>query len=298
MPIDWSVKPDNWQVANQGWTEFHLQSAITKVRRAITHMDELKPITDTYGQTSVGKVVVDPESDPNCVTYFCRVTHYPFGVAAVAGDILSNLRASLDHLAFGVIPEDDRAHTNRYTQFPILSENPDKSRSAMETWVRQTWGMNDAAKRLLWSIQPCNAVPESKDSLVIGRWLERISRATNTDKHRHLAELRISLNPRIDFPKIKEGRRVGAAGDVPMNPRLKLEDYQVIDPNIFESHRAGRIDLTDPNVDVEWTFYGWIELAGWGNRDWILNQLSGAISATKWVVGTFSDGWHSLTNHR
>ena len=131
------------------------------------------------------------ENDPSILIY--RVTRVPDidpMVAAIAGDILHNLRSALDHLAWQLVVLDGGV-PNKWTAFPLHESSTNKDGSARVLTIQP--GINDP--RIMAAVETMQPYSEANhghdprtDALGI------IGRLDNIDKHRLLLTVTHTLD--------------------------------------------------------------------------------------------------------
>lgn len=186
--------------------------------RAEHHLEELETAIGPY--VAIREHVVsereEPKNDPNQRwVYSASVDGVPDPAwAYIAGDILFNLRCSLDHMAVALNP---RKYQGDLIYFPILDEDPwarepgtrryiQRDPTARRDFRRSTEHMNVTAAAYIKSIQPYHHSTRLHDHVA-----RNLRRFNNADKHRkelvqitglvpHLVELTDSVGNLIIQP--------------------------------------------------------------------------------------------------
>jgi hypothetical protein len=115
----------------------------------------------------------DPDSK-RLIYYVQRADNPPEGIALVAGDVIQNLRSSLDQLAYQLfIGNSGVTASARHVYFPIGRDRADYE----DRKPRDTRGLTASAKALIDSVHPYKG---GNDTL----W--QLHELNNTDKHRTL----------------------------------------------------------------------------------------------------------------
>lgn len=171
-----------------------------KTARAREHFSQLLAATEQYFETDPFHVDIE-EDDRGRTVYRLHVeTPPPPRLSAVAGDILHNLRAGLDHLAYALV-EANGGSPGRHTEFPIARNAADFS-SLLNGRLK---GASRRAKALTKRFKPYQGGTE-------GFW--ELHQLDIRDKHRLLITL-VASNQAVvlDFA---EGLRHAAreAGDM------------------------------------------------------------------------------------
>ncbi|GAA4469793.1 hypothetical protein GCM10023170_085670 [Phytohabitans houttuyneae] len=186
MNIDphWSDPTSSW------WAKAH---------RAGMHVESLRRQVDAFRSANPYSLTPEPTDETDRLAYRLRFDqHVPVAVSTTVGDILSNLRAALESVAFEVAK---RGHGGTLTReqeeastFPIKA-TPDKF-DAFFTGRRAAL-YDDRARRAFRQVQPFahdeiviqSGVPLDSSYEDRARWrpLYRLDRLWNIDKHRRLA---------------------------------------------------------------------------------------------------------------
>ncbi|MEN3326569.1 MAG: hypothetical protein V7638_1376 [Acidobacteriota bacterium] len=160
-----------------------------KIERAKKHIDDMNREIDAY-LTSKPYVISSNEYSnpafkrPYRVYYLQGVRPVPDLIRAIIGDVLFNVRAALDHLAYNLVAVrgfvDDKgiALTDqgiRDIGFPILDMNTAEEYEASETRKRKVRGMSQVAREAIDHTKPYKAGNEA---------LWRLHKLNNIDKHR------------------------------------------------------------------------------------------------------------------
>lgn len=146
-----------------------------KVNQAKDHMAQLQNEIKVYFNShpySVG-AKKDPQTK-RLIYYVTGAKELPEKISLISGDIIQNLRSSLDHLVYKLFIVGTNGKTNgRHIYFPIDKdvETYEKEKS------RKTEGISDEAKSLIDSVKPYKG---GNDTL----W--QINELNNLDKHRLL----------------------------------------------------------------------------------------------------------------
>lgn len=156
--------------------EERLRLIRVKVERARKHTEELDLELTAFRDSNPYEVGVKPHSEPphHSAYYLISIQDVPVVIPAIAGDVLFNLRAALDHLAVHLVQRNGQTPT-RYTSFPIIdTDNPAQYNSAK---ARKVQGMSDAAKDAIDATKPYKGGDDT---------LWRLHKLNNIDKHRAL----------------------------------------------------------------------------------------------------------------
>lgn len=142
-----------------------------KVERAKEHLAQLDFAVRAFLETN--PYTVGTKNDPQTrklIYYVTEIKPVPQRIAAIAGDILQNLRSALDHLAHQLVLA-NRGKPTVDTCFPVFDDAA-KYKAGVQ---RKIQGMSDAAIRAIDAIKPYEG---GNDTL----W--KIHKLNNIDKHR------------------------------------------------------------------------------------------------------------------
>jgi hypothetical protein len=155
--------------------EERIRTVRLKIKRAKKHVDDLKAEIDVFFKTN--PYVIGGKTDPNTrrpIYYMSKVDPVPDEIPQILGDAITNLRASLDHVAWGLVEANGKTPT-RDTGFPICKDFA--SYSAPEPVTKKTKGMSAKAKGCIDATQPY----QGGNDLF---WI--LNELSNTDKHRFI----------------------------------------------------------------------------------------------------------------
>jgi hypothetical protein len=182
-----------WMDQNSSWW--------AKANRAKEHIDSLRRQVDEFRASAPYSLTPEPTEKPGRLAYRLRFSkQVPVSISTTVGDVLHNLRAALESLAFEVAkrgqggtltPEQEKAST-----FPIC-ESPEAFDAFFTRMGKKGLLYDHGAHAALRSVQPFVnleeahklgiALNESFDETF--RWSERhrLDTLWNIDKHRRLA---------------------------------------------------------------------------------------------------------------
>lgn len=155
-----------------------------KLDRADEHLKALVKECESYFESEPHGYKT--EADLKAGTYVVRMTIKtppPIRLAVICGDFIQNLRAALDHLANGLVPQ-----PTRKTQFPIFSRQDDFNEQVVVRAHRGRDGyltgmdLNGDAFKTIVSYQPFNLSPHQAD--LRNHPLYQLAELSNEDKHR------------------------------------------------------------------------------------------------------------------
>jgi hypothetical protein len=159
-----------------------LEGVRLKVARASEHLDALAVEASNYLNSTPFEVVGQRQPDGETLPVFKVNHHPPLRLSLLLGDILHNLRSSLDHLTWQLVLEDGGT-PGRRTSFPILLK---KGRQPLDI----AGGVSAQALTFIESLQPYNSPSGSPHE----HPLQILSVLNNIDKHRtfNIAVLSVS----------------------------------------------------------------------------------------------------------
>ena len=205
----------------------------------------------------------------------------------MAGDIIQNLRSSLDHLAYGLVIASGGKPTTS-TMFPI-SEHVPATPEEEASFGRKVKGMRKEAVDLIRSIKPYKG---GNDAL----W--RLHRLNNIDKHRLLLVCGAfvhnwSITQHIDVtqPDVRTLERMARAYASDMNgSRMRNDTFAL---------KAGDIILRDfPNAKPNQNIKLFVEIAidepGICNREPLSAVLGASVSEVDKTIKQFA-GMYLIT---
>ena len=156
-----------------------LDSVRAKTARAITHLDALDLQCRDFRASR--PYVLSFETEPQTGDQLVRVTGTPVTppVMPVIGDILSNFRSALDHLAHQLVMKAGNVPTNR-TYFPIFNssaryekESPAQTKGMTQPMIdliryhQPCFGQNQYANRSLWALQEYGNIAKHRRLLTV-----------------------------------------------------------------------------------------------------------------------------------
>jgi hypothetical protein len=154
-----------------------IKGLMFKIARAKVHLDALSEAVELWreSQAKAPSAYDDLERGEHIIEF--RPPDLDIRVALIAGDFISCLRSSLDHLAWQLAATNKAEPSNRIC-FPILAENTLDSQLA---FTKATFGIPDEAIITIRSLQPYHGGKSYKD-----RYLWILNTLWNIDKHRHI----------------------------------------------------------------------------------------------------------------
>ena len=175
-----------------------------KLDRAQHHMKELEAEIGRYADRHAYEARRVHEGYPkdDRWRYALHVTEQPhFDIAIVLGDVLTNLRAALDHLAVALAP---RGRKNHGARFPIIEDvgmfnpTPTEKELAKYTEARERFGsavsgMEPEAIAVLDTLQPYRINPFPVGAPPQIHPFVALNRLVNADKHKKLVPVATGL---------------------------------------------------------------------------------------------------------
>jgi hypothetical protein len=150
-----------------------------KLRRARVHLDALELQCRAFVESKPYRIAAydDLKTEEYVVEIeFTTPDIWPIG--AVAGDLICNLRSSLDHLIYGLVRLGTVVPTSQ-TGFPIIgTHDGQRTEDRFRNAIR---GIPDLATEIVRSLQPYNSGHSYRET-----FLWRLHELWNMDKHRHI----------------------------------------------------------------------------------------------------------------
>ncbi len=177
--------------------DFSRASWRLKLARAEQHVKELELEIGRYASRHPYRARRVDEGDPQAkrVRWVLEITEQPdAGLGIVLGDVLTNLRASLDHIAVALAPNRPK---NKAAWFPLVADvglfnaspSPEqraeyeKSRKSFSDAVK---GMEPGAVAIIEELQPYHVNPFSREGTPQIHTLRELNRLVQADKHKDL----------------------------------------------------------------------------------------------------------------
>jgi hypothetical protein len=124
-----------------------------KVERAYHHINELDRVLAAFIKSNPYEVVIEEDPHTKQVLYcLSRNADIPVDVSLIVGDILQNLRSSLDHLAYALVVANNQT-PNTKTYFPITEEVPEPTNPKSD-FSRKVCGMSQDAINTILLLKP------------------------------------------------------------------------------------------------------------------------------------------------
>ena len=160
--------------------------------RAEEHLCQLNANISSYLEFEKGKVFATMDEKTNIASlgFTAPPEGPPPTFSILIGEIVYNLRASLDYLVFLLALVDSGVEQNR-TQFPIYDSDQDFRRNA----PTRLCGICDSNVGRLEALQPYRSI----------KWTRTLRDLSNPDKHRHLTMLSREGQQVLTVKKHEEG---------------------------------------------------------------------------------------------
>jgi hypothetical protein len=177
----------------------------TKIARARQHAQRLEEITEAFLQRRPIQVSFDDHSEPPALIIRAVVEPVPPEFSTVAGDLVHNLRSSLDHLAWQLVLVSGGS-PRRHTSFPLMrtpSEFEKRVRNPPKDRQGPLHGIDPAGD--IWA-----GIERSQPYKPAMGNLEILPLFTNRDKHQGLL-VGVSWSPGIpvdDLFSVEGGGKV------------------------------------------------------------------------------------------
>lgn len=243
-----------------------LQGIELKIARAKAHLHEVEEAIDAFARTAFDslRLQADPETGER-VFQLGELRHPDACIGLMIGDVLSNLRAALDHLAFQLVrhpltPGEGKPPRDREIAFPIC-DDPAKFKDA-------EWKIRGAAPGVDAHIERLQPYPDRSSPILFGPSRLGVLRDANDwDKHRlvHLVENELSsvglLHPeRVESFTPRDPGRLEANAEIArykvrsdLDPDVDVGFYLATDVTFEEGPANGRsvkLLLAEMRVEV------------------------------------------------
>ncbi|MET9445672.1 hypothetical protein [Streptomyces cinerochromogenes] len=173
-----------------------LWSAKAKLRRAKKQCEELEAYIDTFRGDASSRSLLRAELDPVTGYHILRISHVPDyrpaieDVSLSVGDIINNLRCSLDHLAWQYACAHAQGTPKKPKNISFLPCSGDSGQHKTPgIFAPAAWGR-------MHEFQPCrggNGRPDSWSGPYIHQ-LDLLTDLSNSDKHQMLAHIELHSN--------------------------------------------------------------------------------------------------------
>src|SRR5580692_1944988 len=158
-----------------------ISAVMHKVERAKEHLDSLREAIELWRKSHLQSI--SAQDNPETGEYLVEIhpPQFDLRMALIAGDFVSCLRASLDHLVwqmyFAAHP-DSKEPVPKRLGFPVYEV---KTIDTEMAFVKCTFGLPDEAIAIIRSMQPYQSTNAEKIHYL---WI--LNTLWNIDKHRHI----------------------------------------------------------------------------------------------------------------
>ncbi len=209
-----------------------------KIERADEHINilkkEIKTLIDTF------QIVSDPNDDATESILRIVGSEPPLRLAIITGEIVHQLRSSLDHLVWQLVIANKNTPTRQH-QFPICDTRKDFESACERDNIK---GISSSAKSIIESRQPYS---KSKD--VNKNFLHVLREIDNSDKHRLLTFLVAKGVPReLKIGTVKSLKKKNSDPITIIDISLPSKAQRISDEGA-ETLRL-QFDKPEPNVNV------------------------------------------------
>jgi len=199
-----------------------------KLKRADKHILKLGAKVEAFLNEAPNRTLVDYDAE-SAEAFKCfhqnRVIPLCFGV--ITGEVVYQLRSSLDHMVNALIIRDGGSPTDT-SQFPILRYKPRKQ-DEIRRYEGQIKGIaNPEALAIIEASQPY-----TRGEGRFRHWLSVLKTFSNTDKHRSLVMHVIDVQPRISFTTVFPGSSLDIETDA-LDDGTQVATSHVIDGEMIE----------------------------------------------------------------
>jgi hypothetical protein len=226
-----------------------LNSVRQKIFRAQQHLETISLELEGYFKTNPGKMVMEPESDPNNPAFtFQPRTSIPARFGLIAGDCFQNLRSSLDYLVWELVLAANGKPTEK-NMFPICS-----TIEAFKNQIRRHRldGVPPDAVTEIDGLQPYHLGQDWQKSIL---WV--IDDFTNINKHRRVP-LTMLRAAQSNITPIEINGELWMRGPVPaLDDNAKFHASQVqVNPKFFACITFD--EGPAKGMEVSSSLFGWI----------------------------------------
>lgn len=205
-----------------------------KLERAKQHLEELKGAIQAFFTSQPYKIGTKRDPQTRMLIYYLtEVKVVPPTIAVISGDVIQNLRSTLDHLAYSLFLEETKGTLpGRHIYFPIEKDAATYEKEK----ARKTKGISDASRQRIDKTMPYKG---GNDTL----W--QIGELNNIDKHRLLLTVGSSFGS-FDFGAyaMKDLRKLMPDKELPDMPFfLKPAD------NLFPLKKGDELFLDVPDAE-------------------------------------------------
>jgi len=157
-----------------------LDSAWEKFNRGELRAREISDLVGGFAKTKPYTVVekIEDETGDKLFVVDGKPADPPLSISTTLGEVLYNLRSSLDHVAWQLVIANGKQPIEKTSAFPLIDDPIKWDERFTRNKVSR---MSDYARTLVKSVQPCfGSNPHTNE------WLSWLEDLTNIDKHRHL----------------------------------------------------------------------------------------------------------------
>ena len=203
-----------------------------KLRRAEQHLHKLDSLVERFVECKPYRLAfqsrkaqrhLPPPDIPHFDLIVRNVQPVPDEIGLVFGDFLTNLRASLDHLAWNLVLASG-GKPNERTAFPIKIKEPCASGSGEVVPLKVSGDVSPEAMALIERAQPYKRI-QGEEPAVHPLWM--LDRLVGIDKHRHLPFCMIGLSAITSFHPRGGVERVGTTW-ADIDPPRRLHDEAIV----------------------------------------------------------------------
>jgi len=166
-----------------------LQGALDRIDWAEKRMADLKGQIHAYGKRYADAVTVQPDAQQatgfRAIYPSAAVSAIPTQISILVGEVIYNLRAALDYLAFELALLDS-GRVQDFTQFPVC-DSPEKFAKKRASDLK---GFNQIHVATIEALQPYRGCD----------WTRRLQEISNPDKHQRLTERGSSVAVEVMMP--------------------------------------------------------------------------------------------------
>jgi hypothetical protein len=246
---------------------------LAKLNRAEKHFVELKTEISSFLATEPYKVTSKLDTNTKRrIYYISSVKEIPENISLTTGEIIQDLRSSLDHLAYALNSGDEKSGKHIY--FPI---SKDAAQYEIDK-IRKTKGISSEAKAKIDQTMPYK---EGNNKL----W--QINELNNIDKHRLL----ITVGSSFQSLDLGEHMIAGMKDAFPDLELPKIELFLKPADNLFPLKKGDELFIDGPNAkelpDMQFRFYISLNEPGVVEGEPIIELLQSMLDIVKSTIHSF-----------
>jgi len=226
-----------------------LTGARLKLNRARYHLEVLRGELAAFNAGEPYRIAHEPNADGSEHIFRAKVRKEPppfFGI--IVGDALQNMRASLEHLAWGLAFRDKGSTPSRFTSFPICRTSKAFFEVSKKTGTysyrsgaHKTSEITDVrVKAAIQDLQPYKRRDPDED------WLFILNELARVDRHQSLSVVG-AVNPSVTYGWRKRGTRGPFVMDLSVIKHTEVQLLKAFEPDAI----IGDFRFNEPEMEVD-----------------------------------------------